>query len=87
MLDRFELILLCTTNSGVMFPQIMEVPSAISEEDAIKQAMNHLLQHGGKFAPMKGAPDIPVKVINAVCVKVTSVSLVMTAQDTIKRLV
>lgn len=87
MLERFELILLCTTNSGVIFPAIMEVPSALSEEDAIKKALAHLLQHGAAFSPMKGAPQIPVQVSSAVCVKVTPASMVMTARDTVKRLI
>jgi len=81
MFDRYELIMQCCTSSGVVFPQIMEIPSAISEEDAIKQAMAWLHQKGGSFSPMAGAPAIPVKIMNAVCLKVSRVSLIAAAHD------
>lgn len=81
MFDKYELIVQCSTDSGVMFPMIMQIPSAISEEDAIKQAMGHLNKHGGAFSPMLGGPRIPVKVVHATCIKVSRVSLIATAHD------
>lgn len=81
MFDRYELIIQCSTNSGVIFPQIIEIPSALSEEHAIKQAMEHLHQRGGAFMPMAGAPLIPVKIVHATCIKVQRVSLVAAAHD------
>jgi hypothetical protein len=79
-MERFELIMQCHTDSGVVFPAILEIP-ALSEEQAVKNAMKHLNDHGTSFKPMKAAPPIPVRVADAICVKVSRISLIATAYD------
>lgn len=81
MFDKYELIMQCSTNSGVVFPMIMEIPSAMSEEDALKQATEHLHKRGGHVTLMAGSPPIPVKIMNAVPIKISRVSLIATAHD------
>jgi hypothetical protein len=81
MFDKYELIVQCSTNTGVVFPAILEIPSAMSEEDALKQGMTQLHERGAAFSPMAGARPIQVKVVHVTPIKISRVSLIATAHD------